>query len=139
LEIADDYMELEETLGPDAAKQIMRFRLSHLETILYVANKLDIAESSQARKVQFLSAYFEEETWAVAKESFKRFNDVMPEDSAEWTTHEKPLPENFKLASAIGVISGLAAASGPTGSLRGCLTICFETFRTRFRSKQRPL
>lgn len=113
LETADEYTELEENFGPDTAKSIMKFRLSHLQTVLGVANKLGIAESSQARKVQFLSAYFEEETWAAAKERLKRFKDAMPEESAPWVIHEKPLPENFKLASATGVISGPAGALWP--------------------------
>lgn len=128
LETAEEYMELEETFGPDTAKGIMRFRLSHLQTIMDVADKLNIAESSQARKVQFLSAYFEEETWAAAKERFKCFTDAMPEESTEWNVHEKPLPESFKLASAFGVISGPAAALWPYRFVTGVVDHLLRNF-----------
>ncbi|RAO74200.1 uncharacterized protein BHQ10_010212 [Talaromyces amestolkiae] len=128
LETADDYMELEETFGPDTAKSIMKFRLSHLQTILGVADKLGIAESSQARKVQFLSVYFEEETWAAAKERLKRFKDAMPEDSKDWVIHEKPLPKNFKLESATGVISGPAAALWPYRFVTGVFDSLTQQF-----------
>jgi glycine/D-amino acid oxidase-like deaminating enzyme len=128
LETADDYMELTETFGPDAAKSIMRLRLSHLQAILDVANKLDITESSQARKVQFLSVYFEEESWAAAKERFKRFKDAMPEESAEWIVYEKPLPQAFRLASATGVISGPAAALWPYKFVAGVFDHLLRNF-----------
>jgi glycine/D-amino acid oxidase-like deaminating enzyme len=131
LETADDYMELAKTFGPDAAKGIMRLRLSHLETILDVADELNISELCQARKVKFLSAYFEEETWAAAKERFQQFKDAMPEESAEWVVYEKPLPDEFKLATATGVISGPAAALWPYKFVTGVFDYLLRSFPDR--------
>lgn len=113
LESADEYVELAETFGEDTAKSLMRFRLSHLKTILDAAHELGITESSQARRVQFLSVYFEQETWEAAKERLKKFKDAMPEDSTEWVAYERPLPEEFRLSNATGIISGPAGALWP--------------------------
>lgn len=88
LETADDYGEFADAFGVDAARKLIRFRLSHLREMLAVAEKLGITTETQARKVRFLSVYFGDEPWKAALERMHRFKEDMPEESAEWTYYE---------------------------------------------------
>lgn len=88
LETADEYAELADLLGEEAARKILRFRLAHLHEILSVAEEVGLTEAVQARKVQFLSAYFGDGPWKAALERFRRFKEGMPEESAEWAAYE---------------------------------------------------
>lgn len=88
LETADEYADLADAHGEDAARRIMGFRLSHLREMLSVAKELGLTEEAQARKVQFLSAYFGEQPWKEAVERLRRFKEGMPEESTEWTSYE---------------------------------------------------
>lgn len=87
LEKADDYADLEDSLGEDAARKIMRFRLAHLPEILQTAEEIGLTDSAQVRKVRFMSAYFSDKSWEAALERLLRFKLGMPEESAEWVAH----------------------------------------------------
>lgn len=94
LETADEYAELADAFGEEAARKNMRFRLAHLREMLDVAEDLDLTEEVQARRVRFLSAFFGKEPWNDALERLRRFKNGMPEESAEWTVYEKEsIPE----------------------------------------------
>lgn len=88
LETADEYAELADLLGEEAACKILRFRLAHLREILSAAEEMGLTEAVQARKVQFLSAFFGDGPWKAALERFRRFKEGMPEESAEWAAYE---------------------------------------------------
>jgi glycine/D-amino acid oxidase-like deaminating enzyme len=139
LETAEDYKDLEDHFSEETAKTIMRFRLSHLKTILDAVDELSIREESQARKVQFLSAYFNEKTWEKAKERLKRSKDAMPEEYAEWASYEKPLPEEFRLPTATGVISCPAGALWPYKFVTGVFDHLLRKFPTSLRIKTNTL
>lgn len=87
LETADDYTDFADDLGEEAARKILRFRLAHLPEILRVAGELGLTQEAQVRKVQFVSAYFHEESWEYALERFQEFKEGMPEESAEWVAY----------------------------------------------------
>lgn len=89
LETADDYAELAEVYGEDAARKTMRFRLWHLREMLGVAKELGLTEETQARKVQFLSAFFGDQPWKDALERLQRFKEGMPEESSEWISYDR--------------------------------------------------
>lgn len=94
LETADEYAEFEDKFGTHEARRLIRFRLAHLREMLAVAEELGLTEVAQARKVQFLSAYFGDENWKLAKERLQRFKKGMPEDSKEWIAYERgSIPE----------------------------------------------
>lgn len=84
LETADEYAELSDVFGEDAARKILRFRLAHLPEMLHVAGNLGLREEAQVRKVKFLSTYFGEEPWKAALGRFYRFKKYMPEESKDW-------------------------------------------------------
>jgi hypothetical protein len=88
LETAEEFSSLEEQFGLEEAKKIMKFKLSHLNELLKVAEEYGLTESVQARRVQFLSAYFDQETWMEGKKSIERFKLCMQQDSVEWRSFE---------------------------------------------------
>ena len=88
LETADDFGELVDQWGLDAARKLMRFRLAHLHELLAVAHQLGLAEETQARKLQFLTAYFDDETWSDARDRLARFKRGLPDEAAEWVAYE---------------------------------------------------
>lgn len=88
LETADEFGEYVDRFGLEAARKLMRFRLAHLPEILAVVDQLGLTAETQARKVQFLSAYFDDETWKEALERLARFKEGLPAESAEWVAYE---------------------------------------------------
>lgn len=89
LETAEEFAELEQVHGIEAARKILRFRLAHLRELLAVAEKYDLTESAQARKVQFLSVYFEKKGWSDARARFQRLKQGLPEETQEWRLYER--------------------------------------------------
>jgi hypothetical protein len=89
LETVEEFAEWADAYGLEAAKAVAQFRLAHLEEILEVANEYGLTEEVQARKVQFLSVYFDDERWREAVHSIQQFKECMPDESAEWKLIDK--------------------------------------------------
>lgn len=90
LDTGDDFADILQSVGVDAARKIMKLRLGHLDTILRVADQFGLTEVSQARKVRFLSVYFDGNTWSKELQRLRVFRENMPVESAEWITFEAP-------------------------------------------------
>lgn len=88
LETAEEYADLKERWGKDTARKITKFRLAHLDILLNVAEELNLGVKSQARRVQFLSVYFDSNSWHEAKERLAIFLADMPEHVGSWGTFE---------------------------------------------------
>lgn len=89
LETAEEFAELEQEHGTDAARKILRFRLAHLREFLAVANEYGLTETAQARRVEFLSVYFEKKGWREARARFRRLREGLPEETQEWRVYER--------------------------------------------------
>ncbi|KAK0440839.1 FAD dependent oxidoreductase [Armillaria borealis] len=63
-----DYLELKKKHGAEAAKQIIQFRLSHLDELISVAEEEGLTEESQCRKVDTYDVYFDKDVFEGAKE-----------------------------------------------------------------------
>ncbi|KAJ5949116.1 hypothetical protein N7454_000700 [Penicillium verhagenii] len=134
LETADEYAELVDECGEETAQKTMRFRLAHLKEMLGVAEELGLTEETQARKVQFLSAFFGDQPWKDALERLRRFKEGMPEESAEWTSYDRDsMPEEFKLSRATGVVAGPAGALWPYKFVTGILARLLADYPDDFR------
>ena len=102
LETADEYGDFVDNFGLEAGRKIMAFRLAHLNEILGLVDQLDLAEETQARKVQFLTAYFDDETWEDALVRLGRFKEGMPVESSEWISYEgKKIPKVWGISISI--------------------------------------
>ncbi|PYI10915.1 FAD dependent oxidoreductase [Aspergillus sclerotiicarbonarius CBS 121057] len=123
LETAEKFASLEDTYGLEAAKRIMRFRLAHLREILDAAQEYGLTQDCQARRVQFLSIYFEEEGWKDARERLRRLKEGLAEETKEWRAYERgEIPEEFCLPHAQGIVAGPAGAIWPYRFITGVLS-----------------
>lgn len=81
---------LRETFGLDAARDISRFRLKHLEDILAIAKKEGLDQVSEARKVRSLDLHYDEAFYRESVQNLRIFREEMegfldPRMDAEWT------------------------------------------------------
>lgn len=83
LETAEEYLELKETWGQESAQKLVRFRMKHMDALMATAKAYRIVEEAQVRRVQFLSAHFDEESWKYAQASVEAFRNDMPEEYKE--------------------------------------------------------
>ncbi|KAI2889475.1 hypothetical protein CBS76997_6460 [Aspergillus niger] len=122
LETAEEFADLEDKHGPDAAKKIMRFRLAHLREMLETAEEYGLTKECQARRVQFLSVYFDEDGWEDARERVGRLKVGLPEETKEWRVYERgEIPEEFCLSRALGIVAGPGGAIWPYRFVTGVL------------------
>ncbi|KAF4151317.1 hypothetical protein CNMCM6069_004140 [Aspergillus lentulus] len=122
LETAEEFADLEEAHGTDAARKILRFRLAHLRELLAVAEEYGLTETAQARKVQFLSVYFNQKGWSEARHRFQRLREGLPEETGEWRLYEREdIPTEFSPPYAQGIIAGPAGAIWPYRFITGVL------------------
>lgn len=84
LETADEFDQLEANYGTEAAIKITKFRLSQRTALLDVASKLGISDECQARDVEFVAAFFDEEAWQDAKVRLQRLKNAMPRETQAW-------------------------------------------------------
>ncbi|KAJ5778150.1 hypothetical protein N7520_001396 [Penicillium odoratum] len=134
METADGYAELADVYGDETARKTIRFRLAHLREMLGVAEELGLTEETQARQVQFLSAFFGDQPWKDALERLRRFKEGMPEESADWTTYDRAsMPDEFKLSNATGIIAGPAGALWPYKFVTGILARLLADYPDEFQ------
>lgn len=129
LETAEEFADLEDMHGTDAAKKIMKFRLAHLREMLDTAEEYGLTEHCQARRVQFLSVYFDEDGWEDARERVRRLKAGLPEETMEWKICEREeIPEEFCLPRALGIVAGPGGAIWPYRFVTGVLGQLKEEF-----------
>lgn len=88
LETVLEYLEFKQLFGKDAAMKLIRFRLGHmLEMEALMKDRPELRERSQLRKVEFVSVYFDEETFQTAVKSLEEFKKDMPEESQGFASH----------------------------------------------------
>lgn len=129
LETAEEFADLEDMHGTDAAKKILKFRLAHLREMLDTAEEYGLTEHCQARRVQFLSVYFDEDGWEDARERVRRLKAGLPEETMEWKIYEREeIPEEFCLPRALGIVAGPGGAIWPYRFVTGVLGQLKEEF-----------
>ncbi|BCS27817.1 NAD(P)/FAD-dependent oxidoreductase [Aspergillus puulaauensis] len=134
LETAEEFAELEQVHGTDAARKILRFRLAHLRELLSVAEEYGLTAVAQARKVQFLSVYFEQKGWREARCRFQRLKEGLPEETGEWRVYERDeIPKEFCLPHAQGIVAGPAGAIWPYRLITGIL----DRLKTKYQQDLR--
>lgn len=87
LETGEAFAGMADSIGVEAAKKILKFRLSHLNEMLNIADQWGLTDECQARRVQFLGVYFDENPWKEGLKRFSRFKDAMPVESSAWAAY----------------------------------------------------
>ncbi|PBK79868.1 hypothetical protein ARMGADRAFT_1092735 [Armillaria gallica] len=75
-----DYLDLKKKHGAEAAKQIIQFRLSHLDELISVAEEEGLTEESQCRKVDTYGVFFDKGVFEGAKEKLGRYLEELPSE-----------------------------------------------------------
>lgn len=83
MKLFHDYPSLKQTYGLSAARQIIRFRLSHLPHLHSVADTENALEYSQIRTVEGIDVYYEKEEFEKAKEMFIEWRSDMPQEAKD--------------------------------------------------------
>lgn len=85
-----DYHALKEAMGKESAMKITKFRLAHLDALVAEAAALGEAGNvGLVRRVEGVSAVFDEEAWQAAKMKLQTWLEDFPEERERWSTHEK--------------------------------------------------
>ncbi|KAJ7057123.1 FAD dependent oxidoreductase [Mycena amicta] len=124
-----DYQELKSAYKIDIAKEIIRFRLAHLDELLQISGEID---DTQCRKVETFDLYLDEASFQEAKESLEVYLRDMPEQKPKWRIVENV--QELQLSPEI-VVGGIATSAGAmhpyrfvTGVLSRLLSRHPETF-----------
>jgi len=130
-----DYYALKEAFGKDSAMRITKFRLAHLDALVQEAAALgEAGKVGLVRRVEGVSAVFDQETWAFAKRKLEAWLEDFPEEREKWTVHEReselkvPFPtnpeglclifcRNLGSSTPTDVSRALQEQHGPTGFL----------------------
>jgi glycine/D-amino acid oxidase-like deaminating enzyme len=84
-----DYYALKKALGKDSAIKITNFRLAHLNALVDEAAELgEAGKVGLVRRVEGVSAFFDQETWNAGKEKLETWLRDCPEQRGRWTFHE---------------------------------------------------
>jgi hypothetical protein len=71
------------------AQKTIRFRLSHLKELLVVAQEEGILMESQCREAEYLTVYYDERKWALARKKLAVWKADMPEESKGFKAVER--------------------------------------------------
>ncbi len=122
-----DYFDLKKKHGAEAAKQIIQFRLSHLDELISVAEEEGLTEESQCRKVDTYDVYFDKDVFEGAREKLERYLEELPSEKDGWGTTEGPA--GMQLADGVcGVISTTGGAVHPYRLVTGILSRLLKTY-----------
>ncbi|QSZ35135.1 hypothetical protein DSL72_008000 [Monilinia vaccinii-corymbosi] len=133
LETGEEYAEMRERLGKEAAIKVHKFRLAHLEALLKSAEGLGLTEETQVRRVSFLSVYFHQDAWEEMRKCIEIFMADMPEDSQGWGFIEADaLAKEYGIPNAVGAVTGPAGAVWPYKFVTGLLAHLRTQFSADF-------
>jgi hypothetical protein len=85
-----DYIGLKETYGKEMAKQIIRFRLSHLQELLTVAKEENLLDDSQCRQVEAFDVFHDTGLFRKALSWLREYQTDLPEESLHFKVYESP-------------------------------------------------
>ncbi|KAK0440433.1 FAD dependent oxidoreductase [Desarmillaria tabescens] len=122
-----DYLDLKSKYGAETAKQIIRFRLLHLDELIGVAEEEGLMEESQCRKVETYGVFFDKDVFEGAREKLDRYLEEIPTEKGGWGTMEGSA--GMQLADGVrGVISTTGGAVHPYRLVTGILSRLLKTY-----------
>jgi hypothetical protein len=83
-----DYAVLNREHGKEMAQKIIRFRLSHLEQLLQVAEEEGLSSDSQCRRVEAFDVFHDKNLFRQAKSWLEEYQEDLPEESRNYRIYE---------------------------------------------------
>ncbi|KAF9466884.1 FAD dependent oxidoreductase-domain-containing protein [Collybia nuda] len=129
-----EYSDLKEQYGIDAAKKIIRFRLSHYSELHSIAVKEDLLEVSQCRQVEAFDVFYDSGRFKASKEKLAAYQEDLPCESADYKVYEGPDDmEKLQLSpKAVGCFSTKAGAIHPYRLVTGILSRLLRSYTNSF-------
>ncbi|KAF5361712.1 hypothetical protein D9758_007295 [Tetrapyrgos nigripes] len=129
-----EYPELKKKLGSEEAKAIIRFRLTHIEELLRVAEEEDLLVDSQTRRVQAYDVYHDRTLFEDMKGRLAVYLEDMPEEKEKWAVIEdRASIQALQLSDlTVGILSTPAGASHPYRLVTGILERLLNSYPDLF-------
>ncbi|KAL7267579.1 hypothetical protein RUND412_009830 [Rhizina undulata] len=127
----DSHRFLKKRHGKEAALEVTKFRLSHLEMLMRTAAEAgeEVVKECAVREVETVDAWFESEPWEDVKRRLEELLADCPEVGEKWKVWEGgALAEKFHLPTAVGVMTGPSGAISPYALVTGTLTSLLEKY-----------
>ncbi|KAL1988363.1 hypothetical protein VTN96DRAFT_10046 [Rasamsonia emersonii] len=127
-----DYAELKAMYGKEGAMKIVRFRLSQLDAMFDIANKLgpDVVASSMLRRVEGVDIYFDRKVYEQMKARLASWLEDFPEEKDRWLSFDGDnLDERFGAINAVGCMTGPAGALWPYRLVGAVTSFLFKNQR----------
>ncbi|KAJ3505736.1 hypothetical protein NLJ89_g7264 [Agrocybe chaxingu] len=123
--VYNEYSQLKADHGAEAALEILRFRLAHIDALIKAAKEENVLEASQARVVDDYDAFMNPEMFASAQQELKKYLKEVPKDLAQGfeVINERKSIDELQLASSIlGCIIKPGASIHPYRFVTGILS-----------------
>ncbi|KAI0962829.1 hypothetical protein AcW1_000093 [Taiwanofungus camphoratus] len=110
-----DYNDLKQKFGERAAKQMIKFRLAHLQEFMHIAASEDIVKESQCRETEHIDVFTCPVSFAEAKDNLVMWKSEMPVEASSFGYCEgRDAIEKYRLSEhTVGCIYGLGGAIHP--------------------------
>lgn len=79
-----DYNDLKQKFGERAAKQMIKFRLAHLQEFMHIATSEDIVKESQCRETEHIDVFTCPVSFAEAKDNLVKWKSEMPVEASSF-------------------------------------------------------
>lgn len=129
-----EYGDLKNQYGTAVAKEIIRFRLSHLPELLSVAEREGLQEESQCREVEAFDVFCDAALFDDAKSRLAVYREDLPAESQHYKTYESAESlKNLQLSSKFaGCLSTRGGALHPYRLVTGILSRLLRDYPSRF-------
>jgi glycine/D-amino acid oxidase-like deaminating enzyme len=110
------YPRWRERFGRTIARELVRFRLAHLDALTALADTLgpETVKHAEIRRVRTLDVFFERDVFEQARAGLRIFLEDFPELASEWEVWEgEEAQKRFALPHAVGAFEFPAGALSP--------------------------
>ncbi|KAF5003257.1 hypothetical protein FDECE_10157 [Fusarium decemcellulare] len=131
-----EYAEAKTEFSKSEAAKITKLRAAHIEALISAANQLpeDGRLAAEARTVDSVDAFFDDEQWSTAVEQLEVLKREVPELGKEFTQFNKTEAREISLlAETVGILTGtpqIAGAIWPYRFVTHALKMLLDDFPT---------
>ncbi|KAF9014268.1 FAD dependent oxidoreductase-domain-containing protein [Cyathus striatus] len=129
-----DYLDLKDAYGSQMAQKVIRFRLSHVENLLSIAQEEKLVDESQCRRVDTYDVFFDKGLFNESKRKLAIYCKELPEESKPYRIIEdREEIQHLQLSPlVVGCIATTAGAVHPYRLVTGILARLLRQYSTRF-------
>ncbi|KIY48018.1 FAD dependent oxidoreductase [Fistulina hepatica ATCC 64428] len=129
-----DYDKLKSSVGPEAACNVIRFRLAHLPELLAVASSEGLLRDSQCRQIEAVDVFFEQSFFDESKAKLSTYLEDFPDQRSHWRVVDTlECHTSLQLSKrAVGAIATRGGALSPYRLVTGILARLLKAYPSAF-------